>query len=91
MPCHNLCHRQLMEAFLRLTMRLIVFHEFSSNIPGHTVNVRHFVPEPDTVEFVGMLEQFWPESGRDELCIFAELVNHVGNGMSMLSVKGLKF
>lgn len=73
-----------------LAVCLIVFNEVSGYFSCHTIDVRHFISEEDTIEFVGMLEQFRSESGCDELCIFAEFMDHIGNGFPVLCIESLK-
>lgn len=71
-------------------MGLVVLDEIASHLASHTVNVRHFVAEADTIKLVRMFEQLRPESGCDELCLRAELMNHVGDSFSVLGVKSLQ-
>lgn len=59
------------------------------NVPGDTFDVTDFITEFDTIIFVRMLKQFGPESGRDKLGVFRQLVDHVCNSFPVLSIKGL--
>lgn len=72
-----------------LAVRLIIFDEFLGRLFGDTIDVRHFVAEPDTVEFVSVLQQFWSEGGCDKLGIVTQFVDHVSNGLTMLGVESL--
>lgn len=74
---------------MSLTVSGVIFDEVSCNIFCYAVDVRYFVPETNAVELVRVLKQFRSEGGRDELCIFAELMDHVGDCFTMLSIKSL--
>lgn len=71
-------------------MGLIIFDKVPGNIASHTIDVGHLVAKPNTIEFVCMFEQFGTKSGGNELGLGAQLVDHVGNGLSMLGVKSLE-
>jgi len=71
-------------------MRLIIFDEVVSFFTSDALDVADFVAELNAVVFIGMFEQFRPESGGDELGVFGQFVYHVGHTFTMLGVKGLE-
>lgn len=77
------------EAFFKLAVSCVIFDEIACNFSGYTVDVGHFIPESYTIELVRVFEQFWSESGRDELCVFTELVDHIGHCFTMLCIQSL--
>lgn len=72
-----------------LTVCCVIFDKISGNIPGHTIDVRYFISESNTIKLIGMFKQLGSESCCDELCILAQLVNHVSYGLSMLGIQSL--
>lgn len=67
-------------------MRGIVFNKVSCHLSGHTIHVTHLVSETDTVKFVCILKQLWPESRCDKLGFVTQLVNHVSDCLSVLCI-----
>lgn len=63
-----------------------IFDEVSGFLLRDTLDVRHFVPELDAVELVGVFQQLGAERRRDELRGRRQLVDHVGYRLTMLSV-----
>ena len=45
--------------------------------PEKIIKTTNLVPELDTIELVGMLQQLWSEGCGDELSILTQLVDHV--------------
>ena len=66
---------------LHLGLGGVIVHEVEGLLLGDTVHVRHLVPELDTVELAGVLEELGPEGRRDELGAVGELVDHVRHGL----------
>lgn len=87
-PTHETGRRKKIQ--INLAMGLVVLDEIPSHLARHTVDVRHLVAETDAVEFVRVLEQLRPEGGGDELRLRAELVDHIGDRLSMLCVESLQ-
>lgn len=67
-------------------MSSVILHKVLRLLLRHTLDVRHLVAELDAVELVGVLQQFWPEGGCDELGRGGQLVDHVSYGFAMLGV-----
>ncbi len=65
----------------------IVLHEVVSILAGDTVNMGDFVSKLDTVELVGVLQEFGPERCCDELGPVGQLINHIGDSFPVLSIQ----
>lgn len=66
-----------------------ILDEVPRLLPADALDVRHLVPELDSVELVRVLQQLGPERGGDELRRRGELVDHVGDGFTVLGVQRL--
>lgn len=64
----------------------VIFNEIVSFFSGDTLHVRNFVTELDAVKLVRVFEQLRSECGGNKLSVFAQFVNHVSYGLTMLSV-----
>ena len=71
-------------------MRGVVLNKVPGLVPTNTLHVRHFVPELDAVELVGVLEQLGPEGGGDELRAPRQLVDDVRHALAVRRVQGLR-
>ena len=70
-------------------MRLIVLDKVEGLLFADAVDDADLVAKAHAVELVGVLEQLGSESGRDELGLVGQLVNHVGHALSVLRVERL--
>lgn len=70
-------------------MRCVIFHEVIGFFTRHTVDVTHLVAEFDSVELVGVFQEFRSEGSRDELSCFGQFVDHIGYSLTMLRIQRL--
>ena len=59
------------------------------NLPNQAKKIKtpNLISELDTIELVGMLQQFWSEGCGDELSLLTQLMDHVCTNIIFLSLK----